>query len=76
MLKSDGTTNIFETSKQSRPDVADVYKNRIYTESGFKAVLPLDIVEEGVNTIAIIAQNDELLISEKPYTFSYTLEGN
>lgn len=76
VTKADGSTRVFTTAKISRLDVATVFKNEIYTESGFQAEIPLDTIGEGDNIITVIAENDEIVKAEKTYNFNCTAEVN
>lgn len=73
VTSSDGTTRVYNTNKKTRPDVAKVYENELYSESGFKTIIPLDAIDSGDNIITIIAQHNEMLKAEKTYIFNYTV---
>jgi len=66
----------YKTDKRSRPDVAKYFNNDLYTESGFKAVIPLEAISKGENTIIVIADNGQMLKASRPYTFIYNTEDN
>lgn len=60
ITKPDGSTRVFTSTKLSRPDVAMAFNNELYSESGFKSVIPLDAISEGDNIITVIAEHDEI----------------
>ena len=73
VTKPNGSYRVFNTKKVSRPDVAKHFNNELYSESGFKAEIPLDAIDSGDNIITVIAEHDEMLKAEKTYIFNYTV---
>lgn len=71
VTSADGNTRYFTTYKVIRPDVAKVFNNEIYRESGFSAEIPLDAISVGDNLIAIIVNDGSLRKAETQYYFNY-----
>lgn len=71
LLSEDGTTATYNTQSVSRPDVGKAYKNDIYNESGFKAVIPIDMLPAGDIKIEILVENDgNIYKAQKLYIYS------
>lgn len=74
ITSADGTTGIYRTNKVSKPDVAKVFENELYTESGFEVEIPLDAIKIGENTITVIVDNGQMLKASEPFVFNYISE--
>lgn len=71
LSNEDGTTATYNTQSVSRPDVGKAYKNDIYNESGFKAVIPIDMLPAGDIKIEILVENDgNIYKAQKLYIYS------
>jgi len=70
VISANGTTHVYDTDKHLRPDVAKFFNNELYTESGFKAVIPIEAISKGENTIIVIADSGKMLKAPKLYTLN------
>lgn len=51
---AEGKITFFKTNKESRPDVGAYFSNSLYNESGFRVLIPKNMLAEGENTISVI----------------------
>ena len=71
LSNEDGTTATYSTQSLSRPDVGTAYKNDLYNNSGFKAVIPEAEVPDGDIKIEVLVENGgNIYLASKIYSYS------
>ncbi len=66
-----GTTTTYSTQSVLRRDVGKVFKNDLYNNSGFKAVMPADEVPDGDIMIEVLVENGgKIYLASNVYMYS------
>lgn len=75
---TDGKTKVFSTNKLTRPDVAKVFKNELYTTSGFSSKISIDALSEGENKITVICESKDgkQVKAKSSYIINYESDEN
>ena len=58
-LTNGAGSSVYTTQQKDRPDVAEAYKSERYTQSGYIASIPLELLEAGQYDVEIFIKNGE-----------------